>query len=357
PQLPAKVLMLGPALSDQGGMASVEHVYLAAWDAARYELRHIGTYNSNFATRAKVLMAIKAIARYLYLLLFWRPDVIHIHFAAGVSFYRKSLFVLLGRFSRARLLMHSHAPNFDTFFEKRPPRQQRYIRHILNSADCLLVVSNQWQARFEAMGLTVPVVTIYNPVARPAALAPASRDKPLVLSLGRLGERKGTYDILKAVPLVLAAGAAADFWLGGDGEVEQVREIVSANDWGQHVRLLGWVRDQAKHEALSQAAVFLLPSYFEGLPVAVLEAMAYGIPVVSTPVGGIPEAVDDGETGFLVPPGDVQALAEKIRLLLDDPALRARMSHTAQQRMQEKFEVTAIMRQLYALYDELTEQR
>lgn len=355
---PTKVVMLGPALSDQGGMASVVHVYLDAWDASRYDLRYIGTYNSNAAQWTKYLMALKALLRFAYLLLFWRPDIVHIHFSAGFSFYRKSLFALLCRFSRARLLLHSHAPNFDVFFEKRSRRNQRFILSILRRADCLLVVSDQWRTRFEAYGLQVPIVTIYNPVARPAQLARTRRDKPLVLMLGRLGKRKGTYDILKAIPLVEASGVTADYWLGGDGEVEQVQQIVSANEWGQHVRLLGWVRDQAKHDALSQADLLLLPSYHEGLPVAVLEAMAYGLPVISTPVGGIPEAVDDGETGFLVPPGDVAALAEKIRLLLTDPELRARMSRMAQQRMMEKFEVTAIMQQLYALYDRLnTETR
>lgn len=348
-----KVVMLGPDLKDQGGMAAVEHVYLAAWDKTRYDLRHLGTYDSNAAQRVKLFMALRAFALLFYWGITWRPDVVHLHFAAGVSFYRKSIFVLLARLLRLKIILHCHAPNFDVFYEKRGKRNQRYIRWVLDSADRLIVVAEQWRKCFEDMGLRVPIITLYNSVTCPPDIQRATNGTPIVLTLGRLGERKGTYDILQAVPQVLANGLEADFWLGGDGEVEQVKSRLTAEPWGEHVRLLGWVRGEEKEKALAQASIFLLPSYLEGLPVAILEAMAYGLPIISTPVGGIPEAVVNGETGFLIEPGDVDDMVQKLTLLLHDAELRLKMGTSAKKRMIEKFDVDAVMEQLYKTYDSL----
>lgn len=337
-------------------MAAVVDTCLDAWDVGRYELKYIGTYNTNARRVIKPFIALRAFFHFIYLMLFWRPQIVHVHFAAGVSFLRKSFFILWAQFTAAKVVLHCHAPNFDAFYRRCPRPAQAYIRLTLNISDTLIVLSEFWHHFFKGLSLRVPIVKLYNAVVCPPEIIRSNDDKPVILTLGRLSQRKGVYDLLKAVPGVLAHAPTANFWLGGDGEVEQVKIILSKQSWGERVRLLGWVRDKEKKESLERAGIFLLPSYQEGFPVAILEAMSYGLPVISTPVGGIPELVVDGETGFLVAPGDIDAMVQKITLLLDNPELAARMGAAGWRRIQERFDAGVMIQQLFDIYDSHTER-
>jgi glycosyltransferase involved in cell wall biosynthesis len=151
-----------------------------------------------------------------------------------------------------------------------------------------------------------------------------------VLALGRLGQRKGTYDLLCAVESLPAhVRSRVHLRLAGDGEVDQVRAQVAARGLGDTVDVVGWLGPRERDEALRQADIFVLPSYDEGLPMALLEAMAHGLVPITTPVGGIPEAVTDGVHGLLVPPGDPAALARALHRLVENDTLRERLGHHA----------------------------
>ena len=117
-----------------------------------------------------------------------------------------------------------------------------------------------------------------------------------------------------------------------------------------HVELLGWVRGEDKERLLATAVLYVLPSYNEGLPVSVLEAMAAGLPILTTPVGGIPEAVTDGVEGFLVEPGDVRTLADRLERLLADADLARRMGVAARHKVEAAFSANAVVPQLEAMY-------
>ena len=348
----AKVVMLGPALANKGGIAAVVQSYLDAWDYSRYKMRHIATF-SNGPKLLKLLIALKASTQCLYVLLFWRPDIVHIHFAWKASFYRKSFFVMLAKVFRKKTILHCHVPDFHVFYESKGKLVKKFIRCILSSADVMLVLSEQWRRYFADLSLNISIRVLYNPVVCPGKVHRSNNARPVILSMGRLGKRKGTYDILKAIPHVLETYPNAEFWLGGDGDVKQVRKILSRELWGGNVRLLEWVRGKKKEEALLQANIFLLPSYHEGMPIAILEAMAYALPIISTPVGGIPEAVVDGEDGFLVRPGDVEAITNKIISLLKTPELRHSMGANARERAIKKFEISSVLEQLFAVYGSL----
>lgn len=344
--------MLGGHLSNQGGIASVQQQYFNSWDYSGYDLRHLATYGSG-SQLGKLLMAMKASVVYVWTMLIWRPAIVHLHFSDGVSIFRKSSFVALGKVFGKKIVLHCHASSFDVLYDGRGRVLRRFIEQVLDLADLLLVLSNSWKAYFERLPLTVPIQVLHNPVKAYFPESQASGMQPVALTLGKLGERKGTYDILDAIPLILEHIPNAEFWLGGDGELERIGAILDEVSWGKQVRLLGWVKDDQKELALSSASLFLLPSYHEGLPVAILEAMIHGLPVVSTPVGGIPEVVLEGETGFLVEPGDVRAIAQKTTLVLQDESLRQEMGNNARKLAKAKFESGQILQQLYEIYDNL----
>ena len=348
-----RVLMIGPSLRRKGGIVTVEKCLLANWPAGRWKIRHIASVADGPRWR-KLIQAIVALVRFLYATLSWKPHVAHIHFSSRASFWRKSVFVLLAKVLGARVLGHAHGSEFNVFYGREcGPMRKAFIKTVINRMDALVAVSSLWREFYRGIYRRHDTDLVYNSIGVPADLRHREGTPPVVLTLGRLGRRKGTYDILEAVPVVLRSHPDAQFWLGGDGDVEEVQEILGREPWGGHVRVLGWISGEEKREALSGASIFLLPSYHEGLPLAVLEAMAYGLPVVSTPVGGIPEAVVDGETGFLVQPGGVDAIAARVCDLLRDPVLRDTMGRLARERAGAKFEVGAAIGQIIAIYEQL----
>ena len=348
-----RVLMVGPSTSSTGGMAAVATCYLRHWDARRYQVRFVSSWASDRRSiAARVLLALQAWWQCGVAFVAWRPTVVHIHFAHKGSFYRKAVVLLLARLCRIEtVILHAHAGPFPEFYQRSGPMARALIRRIIGAADLLIVVAKPWETYFQGLVPGVPIVVLHNPVECPAAPTPMDARRPVVLTLGVLAREKGTFDVLEAVPTVLAAAPAAEFWLAGDGDSAAVSARLEKASWGGKVTLLGWVEGSRKEACLEAASVFLLPSYAEGLPMAMLEAMAYGVAVVATPVGGIPDALIDGETGVLVEPGDVAGLAAITARLLNDEGLRARLGDAARRYAREHFAIERVLDQLYGAYD------
>jgi glycosyltransferase involved in cell wall biosynthesis len=171
-----------------------------------------------------------------------------------------------------------------------------------------------------------------------------------LLFLGRLGHRKGIFVLLEALAAVRSRFRHVVLLCGGDGELDRVRAEVVRLDLSDNVTLLGWVKGAAKDELLESSTVFVLPSFDEGVPMSILEAMAWGLPVIATPVGGIPEVVTDGREGLLVAPGDADALGEAICRLLVDADLRAQMGRNGRLRFQTDFSIQSVLEKLESIY-------
>lgn len=349
-----RVLVLGPDPAAQGGVAAVIGTLLDGWPAEEDAPppRLLATAVDGGKGR-KLAAGLSALARFAGLAATRRIDLAHIHFAAKASFLRKSVFILLAAALGLPVVGHAHSGLFPGFYRSRGALGRAYVRFVLNRLDRLVVLSEEWADFYRGLYTRGEPVVVPNPAAIPARLAEKgpAKDGPVLLSLGRLGKGKGTYDILAAIPAILERHPGAEFRFGGDGEVEEVRRIAAAAPWGDRVRLLGWVSGAAKEAQLRQADVFLLPSYAEGLPMALLEAMGHGIPVVTTPVGGIPQAVSGGNNGVLVPPGDVEALTAAILGLLDDPRWAAAMGLEGRRTAVERYDLGRIRSRLSALYD------
>jgi glycosyltransferase involved in cell wall biosynthesis len=169
----------------------------------------------------------------------------------------------------------------------------------------------------------------------------------IVGNVARLADQKGQRDLIAAAPAVLERHPDVRFVIAGDGELRAELEEL-ARPFGDRFELLG-ERDDVP-DLLASFEVFAFPSRFEGLCLAVIEAQAAGVPVVATPVGGIKETVVDGETGRLVPVGDVEALAAAITATLDDPDSARRLADAARTRVLERFAVERMVAETLALY-------
>jgi len=234
---------------------------------------------------------------------------------------------------------------------------RRAIRHVFTGAVRVVVLSGEWR---EWVTQTMPgtrVLVIPNCVRLPAL--PARRrqgeaGETVLLFMGRIGRRKGIYDLLHALSILRRErGVAFRLQVGGDGEVERARDLAERLGIGKAVCFKGWLRGQAKDEAFREADLYVLPSYNEGLPMSVLEAMSFGLPVVTTPVGGTGSVVTDGDDGYLVAPGDIHALADRLQLLIENRALRCRMGRAARQTIEQRFSGKVVCAQWAGLYREL----
>ena len=349
-----RVVMLGTRLDSMGGVSSVEKTILEGWSSQDYSVRHIATHCDGPPWR-KLFCAIGGFVRYAALAAAGVVDIAHVHFSSRASFYRKSLFILMSRCFGIKVVGHAHGAEFQIFYHQESgPLRQAWIRAILRQFDRLIVLSPQWQAFYAGLCHQLSFAVIPNAVRLPPESLRKEATPPVVAMLGRLGRRKGTYDILEAVPAVISRHSTATFHFGGDGDVNEVRTQLAGVSWGRQVRLLGWLNDDAKSTLLSRASVFVLPSYNEGLPVALLEAMAHGVAVVTTPVGGIPEVVTDSKTGLLVAPGDVATIAGAICRLLENPSLRTTLGRNGRALIESEFSVERAVARIVAVYDSLT---
>ena len=179
------------------------------------------------------------------------------------------------------------------------------------------------------------------------------REPATLLFLGRLEKRKGIYQLLEAIAKLSPSFPQIRLLAGGDGRLENVAEHARQLGIQDRITLLGWVQGSQKEDLLARATLFVLPSYKEGLPMGLLEAMAAGLPVVATTVGGIPDAVEDGVEGLLVSPGDVDALCAAIEKLLLSSQLRQQMGEAAVRKVRDQFASNRVVPKIDTLYVEL----
>ena len=354
---PGVIVMLGihPDSKEKGGISTVVDVYRVAGLFSRWPIHYIGTTISG-SSFAKVRVCIAALAEFIGLLLRGRMQLLHAQTSSRASFWRKSIFILPALVARRPVIVHVHGSEFQEFYRKEcGPIRQWCVRWMLNRVARVVVLSSQWGAFVHEIAPRANVVRIFNPISTQANVAApqAQKDPKGLLFLGRFGRRKGIFDLLRAMTIVRRSVPDVKLRCGGDGDIEGVKARAAELGVTDCVEVLGWVSGVHKQRELSRASVYVLPSYAEGLPMGILEAMAAGLPTVATTVGGIPDAIDDGRDGFLVRAGDSDALADRIIRLLQDSTLRAQMASAAREKAISRFSADRVIAEVEELYRSL----
>jgi glycosyltransferase involved in cell wall biosynthesis len=348
----AHVLQLGPSLAVRGGVSSVER--LICDHLPQYvRLRHLVTMNEGSVV-SRVITYARAVHALRQALASLEPVIVHMHFASRGSTLRKMFLADMVAQAGRPLVLHAHGAQFDQFHRHLPSALRSRLNRTLQRANVVIALSTQWRDFFvEECELSSPnVVVLPNPVRWNAEVPNrAGRTHVQFLSLGRLSGRKGSYDLVEAfAALPPALRARARLVLAGDGDVEGVRRL--AAPLGDAVRVLSWVDQAERNRLLDTSDVFVLPSRAEGLPMALLEAMAAGLPAIVTPVGGIPDAVTQGVEGVYVEPGRIDELtAAMTRMLIDEPE-RLATGRRAHARARQ-FDVHLYARRLADLYQRI----
>jgi glycosyltransferase involved in cell wall biosynthesis len=348
-----KVLQMGPALDVRGGISSVEQLicdYLPPYAA----VRHVATMTEGgkLANAAVFARALRALSRTLQSI---EPAIVHIHFASRGSTLRKIILANLVLHARRPLILHAHGAGFDQFHRGLPAPLRGLVNRTLQQASVLIALSSQWRDFYVQECEVSPsqVVVLPNPVRVPARVPDRSgRTQVQFLHLGRLGKRKGGYDLMNAfATLPESARARARLVLAGDGDVEGMRKL--AAPFGDRVRVLSWIDAHERDRLLAESDVFVLPSYAEGVPMSLLEAMAAGLPSITTPVGGIPDVFTHGAEGLLVAPGDAGQLRAAMSTFIGDEPARLAAGRRACERARA-FDVHAYARSLADIYQRIS---
>ncbi len=351
----SRVLVVGPEISSAGGIAAVIETLASSSLADSFDLVLVSTYRDSPALR-KALHGVLGAARAAWLLATRGVDLAYLHTSSGFSFRRKAGVAFIARVVRRPYVIHVHASGFDDYYRDAPAWERRLIRATLRNADLVIALSPTWEARIQEI-VRCTSTSIPNPVRIPTAHAAIDGSPALIVSLGRLGERKGSLTLVRALSSLGGAHSDARLVLAGDGDRSVVRTEAERLGVSDRVDLPGWMDAEDCRRLLLAAHVFALPSREEGLPVALLEAMAAGLPSVVTPVGGIPDAFVEGRHGYFVAPDDPDALARSLQNLLDDPAGSRSMGANARNDATERFAIGVVALRLSAALGEILDGR
>jgi glycosyltransferase involved in cell wall biosynthesis len=348
----SKVFVIGINKERQGGVASVfkilEQAGFFSEDKGIYYL-----YSSNEKHRlSRALSAITQYFYFIYSVMLRRPAILHIHFSADYSFWRKVPYILFGKLSGCKLLLHIHPVLFWDYYQGRAHFIRRIIFHILNQADGFIVTNKYLCEQLCGEFQGRPVHLIENPLnvsyfANPLHL----HRKKQVLFLGAILPGKGVYDLVQAMPLVLRSCPDCRFLFAGNQENERLKKELHKLRLHEQSDVLDWVDMEQKRILLQTSEMFILPSYSEGLPMAVLEAMASALPVISTAAGGLAQLLIHEENALIIPAGNPLELANAIIRLHGDQALQQKIAQQALLAVQ-RFDVNRVMQKTFELYQQ-----
>lgn len=343
--------MIGAGRTVRGGVSSVVNSYYDAGLDQRCELTYLPTMEDGSKLK-KLFVAVKA--RIQFEALIRKNDILHVHMSSDNSFYRKAVFIRKAYWEGKKIIIHMHGSTFDLFYKERcSDAQKQQVREIFAMADQVIALSEDWKEFLaEYICDEQKIVVIYNAVKIPEIYAKDYANRKM-LFLGILGQRKGTYDLIEVLPEIFRKVPDAHIYFGGDGEREQAEQLCREKGISDHVTFLGWVRGSEKEKFLKECSMYVLPTYHEGMPMSILEAMSYGMAVVSTYVGGIPHIITDGENGLLCEAGDKEALKDKLLKLLEDKSLRENLGQNAYSMTARKFDVRENVKRVYEMYEEL----
>jgi glycosyltransferase involved in cell wall biosynthesis len=217
----------------------------------------------------------------------------------------------------------------------------------------VLALSEAWRMTLREISPQARLDVLMNAVPLPP-LEPAQRreePEPTLLFLGEVARHKGVLELARSFAQVRRQFPRLKLVYGGTGSaLQEVRDLTAELELGSRVQLTGWLEAERKRAAFAGATIFVLPSYVEGMPMALLEAMSCGLPTIATAVGGVPEIITHEANGLLIPPGDTAALAAAIARLMSDPQLRQRLGDAARATVAERFSLDTAVRRLLEFY-------
>lgn len=344
----------------QGGMGGIDRIM----DAVVAELTQhprpdlqieIGVTRGKGSIAHSPWLVARLVARLCWLRVSYKaPDVVHVNLSSKGSTIRKIFITNLLRLLKMPYVVHLHGSGYDSYWDGLGPRLSAAVTSMFTHASLTIVLGRRWKQYVTSRTHLGDKITILanatkEPQSPPKSDRVAANTPCMILFLGHVGPRKGVPQLVEALHLI----ADMPGWkavIAGNGQVDETKAQLTRLNLLNRVRLTGWVGPNTVDELLLDADILVLPSFEENLPMSVIEGMAFGLAVVTTPVGATEDIILPEVTGLLVPPGDATAIGNALRRLVGDPALRQRLGSAAIAYHRENLEITGYVERLVALW-------
>jgi len=350
-----RVLFIGEDLAtSKGGIVTVMRQLLEDQELNKeIKYKTIFTTGDNYSAFRKVTSWTKAYLLFIFYLPFYR--IIHIHHAANLNFWLTTVFVHLARLFRRKIILHNHGADFRQFYERMPSPLQKYLRYTFSVVSRNLVLSKSWLSWYKSIAPGARWQLLPNAIEIPSSVTYKSfrNGEARIVYLARLEERKGLFDLIDILPDLFSVCPNCKLFVAGQGDKEMIQRLINMKNVERNVELLGYINAEQRDRLLRSCHIFLLPSYDEGLPMALLEAMSYALVPIATPVGGIPDVVVNHQNGILIQPGDKDALLGSILVLLKQNGMVTNMSKNAYKTIVEDCNWNANRQHILNLYRSL----
>lgn len=351
-----RILMVGMHLTKtRGGISTLTSGILDSGLQDEFDFKYIASQAEDFGRIRKLMLAISSILRFLVACSAWRPALVYVHMGSNASLYRESIFVLLGKLFGKKVIVHFHAGDIDKYYPFQPSIGRRFINYAIGISDRVIAVSNESAGELRELNADLKISVIVNAIDtstfrnRQLSSTAVRSESIRLLFVGAIGKLKGENDLIAALAILCDELPQLKVSFLGFG-AEHLEEKLLEKGVSHLVGHLGAVSMNERIAFYEQADIFVLPTYAEAMPMSVIEAMAAGLPVVSTRVGGIPELIDDHEEGLLFVPGDVASLVEHIRFLATNREARLMMGNKGRRRVSEQL---SFSKYIYTLRDEI----
>ena len=345
-----RVLVIAPSRKTRGGITAVVNAYSQTQLWENWNCYWIETHIDRGAL-LKLGYFLKGF--FLFLIKLPRYQVVHIHFSEPVSAIRKSFFFVVAYIFRKKIIVHFHSFSPDTTIKS---KYRWLYKFLFTKADKAVVLSQFWSKEVKnEFGEKVNPVIIYNPSLNVSA-GPGRKQNhasKYILFAGTLNERKGFKDLIKAFSLIASKYPGWKIIFAGNGEIDSGKVLSKELHIEQQVEFAGWIAGNEKEETFINASVFCLPSYAEGFPMSVLDAMSYSLPVIATPVGGITDVFKDEYHLLIFKPGNINELADKLQRLIDSDDLKNRLVTNSSIVVKENFALSKVVEKVNDLYQSL----
>lgn len=346
-----KVLMIGTDKSTGGGMWTVANSYInnETYNES-VSLKYVPTYKvGSIIVRAS--FALEAYIKIILQLLINKPQILHAHMAEKGSVYRKGIAIKIAKVFGCKIVVHMHGAEFQEWYEGLKTSKKHYVASILNEADKIIILGEYWKQFIGTIVSIEKIEVIYNAVEQKKYIY--NPDGSTVLFLGAVGKRKGAYDLVNAFSEIkdrIPKNINLKFY-GPDFE-KRITDIIYNCSAKERIQYCGWLDTENRYRVFSDTICSVLPSYNEGLPMTILETMSSGIPNISTNIAAIPEVVT-ASNGFLIEPGDIDALKQALIQICSDRELRIEKSNFSYNDIKNNFGIDKNINAVLSLYRDL----
>ena len=345
-----RVLMVGSAEKSGGGVASVLRLMKTMPFWKKYRCGWLGTQIQR-GYGVKLWYAVKAYVKAIFTI--WKFDIVHFHTVPDkICLIIQMPVLLLALLGRKKVIMHIHMGN-----QLEDHTDNKLFIWCLNHADCVVLLAKKWQNLFEVLFPTVKARTavIYNACAPTPAVDYGIKKKSIIFA-AHLDENKRADLLLQAWKNLKADFPDWHVTIMGNGDVEKYSRMSHEMGLDDSVTFTGYITGKEKENIWDKASIYCMCSRHEGFPMVVLEAWARGIAVVTTPVGGLPDVIEEGRNCLTFPFGDADALEKQLRRLMESPKLRKEMAEYSKEFGEKTFSPEKVNESIERLYNQILQQ-